>query len=135
MKSDGATRWISVPPKVERVERAETILDWEQLGIPIGLAFFVKEAQKIIARYPSPAGSIAREVPNEPAFDALAPQIEALLVSKLRGGTTAYLVSIDRAYELAGLIKTRWSGISGGEALERAVDEFFANLARETAHA
>ena len=35
---------------------------------------------------------------------------------------------IDRCYELVGMIKSRWEGISGGRAIEGAVADFFASL-------
>jgi hypothetical protein len=128
MKSDGSTRWLFVPPKSVRVDAD---LDWDRLGVPIGLAFFVNEGDKMIARYPSPAGTTAHEVPPAPAFDALVPHLEALLVCRLHGVHGAYVVSIDRAFELAGLVKKHWSGISGGETIEPLVRDFFAVLEKE----
>jgi hypothetical protein len=40
------------------------------------------------------------------------------------------IVPIDRCYVLVGMIKSRWEGISGGRAIDDAVDEFFAALER-----
>ena len=40
------------------------------------------------------------------------------------------IVPIDRCYELVGMIKSRWEGISGGRAIDDAVAEFFAALER-----
>ena len=38
------------------------------------------------------------------------------------------ILPIDRCYELVGLIKSRWEGISGGAAIEQAVPEFFERV-------
>jgi hypothetical protein len=37
-------------------------------------------------------------------------------------------VPIDRCYELVGIIKATWEGISGGDAVRNAVEAFFARL-------
>ena len=38
------------------------------------------------------------------------------------------IVPIDRCYELVGMIKATWEGISGGDAVQNAVEAFFARL-------
>jgi hypothetical protein len=39
------------------------------------------------------------------------------------------IAPIDRCYELVGLIKANWQGISGGDVLETVVPAFFERLA------
>ena len=38
------------------------------------------------------------------------------------------IAPIDRCYELTGTIKAHWEGISGGSAVEDAVERFFEQL-------
>jgi hypothetical protein len=39
-----------------------------------------------------------------------------------------YLVSIDRCYELVGLIRSGWRGLSGGTEVWRTIDGFFKDV-------
>jgi hypothetical protein len=112
---------------------------WAQLQIPIGLAFFfVSEvAGAVVALYPSPAGATESElyleswnelVEANPILAGLEPEVEALVVNRLADPHVHAIVPIDRCYELVGMIKAGWEGISGGRAVERAVESFFARL-------
>ena len=38
------------------------------------------------------------------------------------------IAPIDECYRLVGIVKVAWEGISGGDALEGALDGFFAEL-------
>ena len=58
----------------------------------------------------------------------LEPDSEALLVNRTADPPQFALAPIDRAYELVGLIKLHWDGISGGTAVETAVAEYFEGL-------
>ena len=112
---------------------------WAAFGIPIGLAFFLYSSVTscVVALYPSPAGATESELRFEtwrrlternPVLDDLQPDAEALIVNRM-GDEPAYaIVPIDRAYELVGLIKVHWEGISGGTGLEAAIDRWFAEL-------
>ena len=56
-----------------------------------------------------------------------------LIVSAVqnRGGENErshYIVPIDTCYELVGLIRLKWKGLSGGEEVWQAIAEFFAGL-------
>jgi hypothetical protein len=51
--------------------------------------------------------------------------VEALLVNRARGTRQHFLVPIDDCYRLAGLIRTRWRGLSGGEEVWKEIDRFF----------
>jgi hypothetical protein len=112
---------------------------WAKFQIPIGLAFFfVRERrQGIVALYPSPAGATECElhlaawdelVAANPLLAELEPEVEALIVNRLSEPPRHVVVPIDRCYELVGMIKSRWEGISGGRAMDDAVAEFFASL-------
>jgi hypothetical protein len=113
---------------------------WDALGIPIGLAFFFQSSssEHIVAFYPGPGGATESVLPmdawdalreKEPLLASMQPDVEAALVYRRKGGETrSYIVPIDACYELAGTIRSTWSGIGGGEEMERAVDAFFDRL-------
>lgn len=112
---------------------------WAQFQIPIGLAFFFVSdvAGGVVALYPSPAGATECElylaawnelVAANPVLADLEPEVEALIVNRLADPPVHAIVPIDRCYELVGMIKARWEGISGGDAVENAVEAFFARL-------
>lgn len=113
---------------------------WEALGIPIGLAFFFENAatQHIIAFYPGPAGATESQLPleawndlraREPSIDSMLPDVEAALVYRARGeDARSYIVPIDACYELVGLVRTRWTGINGGEDVQHEIEAYFARI-------
>ena len=103
---------------------------WGRFQIPIGLAFFMRTASAtgVVAFYPSPAGATESElnldawealVDRNPVLDELDPDAEALIVNRLSDPPQYVIAPIDQCYALVGLIKSRWEGISGGDALER----------------
>jgi len=90
-----------------------------------------------VALYPSPAGATECElyleawdelVSANPVLEGLEPEVEALVVNRLADPPQYAIVPIDRCYELVGMIKSTWEGISGGNAVENAVESFFARL-------
>lgn len=114
-------------------------IPWEQLSLPINLAFFVREdeAGTVSASYPSPGGVTRSTVPIDTVdeiFDAngilgsLEPRVEALLVNRLTQKTEAFVIPIDLCYELTGLIRLNWRGFSGGEDVRREMNAFFDRL-------
>jgi hypothetical protein len=114
---------------------------WAKFQIPIGLAFFfVRErGQGVVALYPSPAGATESElhlaawdelVASNPVLGELEAEVEALIVNRMCEPPRHVIVPIERCYELVGMIKSRWEGISGGSAIDDAVAEFFAGLER-----
>lgn len=118
---------------------------WASFGVPIGLAFFMFSSVTscVVAMYPSPAGATESELhfsdwrrltELNPVLDELEPDSEALIVNRLADPPLFAIVPIDRAYELVGLIKLHWDGISGGAAVETAVAGYFDGL-REAAAA
>jgi Family of unknown function (DUF5947) len=109
---------------------------WGMFRIPIGLAFLMRSsvAGGVVAFYPSPAGATESElsleaweqlVAENPVLEELDPDAEALIVNRIAEPPQYVIAPIDVCYALVGLIKSRWEGISGGDALERAVPEFF----------
>lgn len=118
---------------------ALTDAEWDQLQIPVKMAFFFVNSSldRFVAFYPSPAGATESLLPlatwaeamtANPAVAAVVPDVEALLLRRGNDGTECYLVPIDACYELVGLVKLHWKGFAGGDAVWRELDAFFANL-------
>lgn len=116
-----------------------TDAEWESLRIPIGLAFFVHGSQegRVTALYPGPAGpteslltleSWSDIVSRNEVLREMEPDVEALLVNRVCSARDYYLAPIDRCYELSGLIRMHWHGLSGGDEVWRAIGEFFSRL-------
>ena len=112
---------------------------WASFQIPIGLSFFMESTVTacVVAMYPSPAGATESELHFEswnrmlelnPVLRDLEPDIEGLMVNRLADPRVYVIAPIDRCYELTGLIKVHWEGISGGTGVEQAVAEFFEDL-------
>src|SRR5262249_34980379 len=109
---------------------------WAALAIPVAAVYFVRSADGGgTAFYPSPAGATASPLQGaawgalaaaHPVFDALAPDVEAVLVD--RSERAAWRVSIDECHRLTGLLRHRWRGIGGGDEAWSAVRGFFAAL-------
>ncbi len=119
--------------------------EWEDLALPINMAFFFHNAPegKVTALYPSPAGATESLIPLQKweALAGLAPDVEALLVNRVGSAREAFIVPIDVCYELVGIIRLHWRGLHGGEEVWQEIDRFFARLkdaadpAREGHHA
>jgi hypothetical protein len=57
----------------------------------------------------------------------LTPDVEALLANRLSGGEY-FLVPIDKCYELVGLIRSYWRGLSGGTEVWKQIGSFYDEL-------
>ena len=112
---------------------------WESLPLPINLVFFFRSTQteKVTAMYPSPAGATESLLPlatweilvtENPVLSNMKPDVEALLVNRTDTARQYYLAPIDVCYELVGLIRMHWRGLSGGEAVWREIAAFFERL-------
>jgi Family of unknown function (DUF5947) len=110
--------------------------DWDELAIPVRMAFFFRNSGmgRTVAFYPSPGGATESELPLDAWVRILAanaavadvePDVEALLIDRETG---AYLVPIDACYALVGLVRLYWKGFDGGEEAWRRIDAFFAGL-------
>jgi len=114
---------------------------WDKFEIPIGLAFFLKStlANKVVAFYPSPAGPVESLLvldawqelaATNPVIEAIEPDVEALLINRVKGARQCFRAPIDKCYGLCGLIRMHWRGFSGGTEVWDAVAAFFDELKR-----
>lgn len=114
---------------------------WDQLQIPVGIAFFFFNSSlaRPVVFYPGPAGAteslLALETWQElvgvnPILGTLNPDVEALLVRNIerRQCCDRFIVPIDACYELVGRIRQSWKGFDGGAEAWAKIDEFFADL-------
>jgi hypothetical protein len=112
---------------------------WDSLLVPVNMAFFFRSTpeERMVALYPSPAGAteslLGLEAWDEleaanPVLREMEPDVEALLVNRVGNIRAYYLVSIDRCYELVGLIRSGWRGLSGGTEVWRTIDGFFKDV-------
>lgn len=130
----GRGHYRLVPARRIRLSGVRT----DDLGVPVGLAFFVAGRDgTVAARYPSPAGATGWTV--DPAAWATAtagcaplasmrPAVEALLVNTARGAREQWLVPVDDCYRLVGVIKKAWTGLSGGHQVWTDIERFFGRL-------
>jgi hypothetical protein len=116
-----------------------TDAQWEELRLPINLAFFFRSsaAGRVVAVYPSPAGATESLLPLEawhaleeenPLLRELEPDVEALLVNRVGPARDHYRIPIDECYKLVGLIRTNWRGLSGGAEVWEVIGRFFSSL-------
>lgn len=114
---------------------------WELLQIPVGVAFFFRNASldRLVALYPSPAGATESELDPETWQTVLGagrlaallePDVEALLLRRAEGRTECYLVPIDVCYELVGRMRMLWTGFDGGAEARAALQTFFEGVER-----
>ncbi len=141
---DADTRYRVVPDRVLRLEGfVITDEQWESLLIPVNMAycFFHSPEQRVVALYPGPAGPTEsllrldawRElVELNPELAGLQPDVEGLLINRVGEGREYYIAPIDRFYELVGLIKTGWRGLSGGTEVWRDISGFFDRLRQQS---
>jgi len=101
--------------------------DGERSPSEAGVAMRAGKANRIMAFYPSPAGAMEsllslegwdELVSSNPILNHLEPDVEALLINRVqnRGGDNYrehFIVPIDTCYELVGLIRLKWKGLSG----------------------
>jgi hypothetical protein len=135
---DGA-RYRRVPRDIASLPGLAAEREWEAVPAPVGLFFILHSStiERFLMCYPGAAGVVESEltlpVRDAPrlaaALDALAPDVEALLVRADRGSREVLRVPIDLCYSLAGIVRRNWRGFDGGEA-RTAIDEFFRSLHR-----
>ncbi len=130
--SDGHYRLI--PPQ----RRPLPALAPASLGVPVGLAFFVRHTDgSVAAHYPSPAGATQWQVDEDrwreavrasPEISDLAPDVQAVLVNTAGGRAQAWLVPIDDCYRLVAVVRKGWEGLTGGDRVWPEIERFFADL-------
>jgi hypothetical protein len=112
---------------------------WNALSLPINLAFFFYDSpsKKMTALYPSPAGATESLLPlsaweslvaDNPVLATLGPDVETLLVDRVGNRRFYAIAPIDVCFELVGLIRIHWRGLSGGEEVWREIEKFFVRL-------
>lgn len=142
---DAGARYRRVPTRVRVLPDFQlTDSQWDALRLPINLAFFFRStpSERVVAAYPSPAGATEsllsldawEDLEREnPILLEMEPDVEALLVNRVGsshdvGPADYFIVPIDRCYELVGLIRTKWTGLSGGGEVWGAIARFFDEL-------
>jgi hypothetical protein len=133
-------RYKLVPRDTKRlVGFRMTDVQWESFSLPIQLAFFYHDssANRVIALYPSPGGATESLLPmaswesvtrDNPVLREMQPDVQALLVNRLKDACEYYLAPIDVCFELVGLIRLHWRGFSGGDKVWQEIEGFFARL-------
>jgi hypothetical protein len=142
--SPAAPKYRRVPLRIEYLPdfRLEEF-QWEGLGLPINLAYFLHStaAGRVVAFYPSPAGATEALPPpdawqtlveDNPSLRDLEPDVEALLVNRLGPEPMCFRVGVDQCYALVGLVRTHWRGLSGGTAVWKEIEGFFAKLRQQS---
>lgn len=137
--SAGRGRYRAVPDRyLTDPARAMSVAEWDELQIPVGLAFFLRSSRsggELTGFYPSPAGATECRLDltrwqqlaaSHPLLAAPAPDVEAALISRSDDGVEYYLVPIDACYELAGRMRLHWHGFDGGTEARQAIGDFLA---------
>lgn len=116
--------------------------EWDKLALPIGLAFIVHNSAtgKPMAIYPGPAGptesllslqSWQGIVADNASLEEMKPDVEALLINRVRGARDYFIAPVDVCFELMGLIRKNWRGLSGGQKVWLEIETFFRRLREE----
>jgi Family of unknown function (DUF5947) len=140
----GGQHYRLVPDRRVRLEDfAMDDVAWAELRLPVDLAFFFHSspAERVQAFYPSPMGATESLLQLDawrsledanPILGTLEPDVEALLVNRARGARHHHLVPISDCFELAGLIRTRWRGLTGGREVWDEIARFYDALDRRS---
>jgi hypothetical protein len=130
--------------------RPLTDADWNELQIPVAMAFFFHNSalDRVVAGYPSPGGATECELDlaawdrlaaAHPLLGTLAPDVEAIFVNRTEDGSVspgappkreAFLIPIDECYALVGELRMKWQGFDGGAEAHAALATFLDGLRR-----
>jgi Family of unknown function (DUF5947) len=130
---DRGGRYRLVPTRRERLESVGLTDEmWEELRLPVEIAFFVRSAEdRVAAYYPSPVGATESLLTFDlDVLHTLEPDVEALLVDRHKGAREHWIVPIDDCFRLVGLIRTHWQGLTGGRDVWVEIGRFFDGLER-----
>jgi hypothetical protein len=136
----GGDHYRLIPERARRIHNLD--LDehsWAALGLPVDLAFLVRStsAGRVVAHYPGAMGATESQLDlagwkeletAKPVLSTMAPDTEALLVSRVRGAAERRLLGLDDCYRLVALIRTSWRGRSAGDEVWGQLAGFFAEL-------
>ena len=141
----GETKYKRVPHRSRFLSEFHMAdAQWDELMIPVGMAFFFYNSKegRVKAYYPSPAGPteslLTLEAGDEvardnPTLKDMQDDVEALLVNRLGDAREYYLAPLDKCYELVGLIRLNWKGLSGGAEVWKEIRQFFSKLKERSA--
>ena len=133
-------RYRAVPEHVYHDPgRPLTDADWNELQIPVAMAFFFYNSAlgRVVAGYPSPGGATECELDLAawdrlaavyPLLGTLAPDVEAILVN--RRDNEVFLIPVDECYALVGELRMKWQGFDGGAEARAALAAFLDGLRR-----
>jgi hypothetical protein len=121
--------------------RPLTDADWNELQIPVAMAFFFCNSSlgRVVAGYPSPGGATECELDlaawdrlaaAHPLLATLAPDVEAIFVNRTEAGNEIFLIPIDECYSLVGELRMKWQGFDGGAEAHAALATFLDGLRR-----
>ena len=131
---DRGGRYRLVPTRRERLEGVGLTDEmWEELRLPVEIAFFVRSSaeDRVQAYYPSPMGATESLLTFDlDVLHTLEPDVEALLVDRHKGAREHWIVPIDDCFRLVGLIRTHWQGLTGGRDVWVEIGRFFDGLER-----
>ncbi len=131
-------KYRAIPERIcHDPERPLDPMDWNELQIPVTMAFFFRNSalDRVVAGYPSPGGVTECELDLEawdrlavayPLLAELAPDTEAIFVNK----EEVFLIPIDMCYSLVGELRLYWQGFDGGAEVREALDKFLTGLRR-----
>jgi hypothetical protein len=133
-ESAGHGRYRAVPDRYLAAVPL-TAAEWDELQVPVGLAFFLHSSAlgELTAFYPSPAGATQCELDlaawrrlevSHPLLAAAAPDVEAVLVSNGDAGAGLFVVPVDVCYELVGRMRLLWRGFDGGSEARQSIAAF-----------
>jgi hypothetical protein len=133
-------RYRGVPDRYVRdPSRTLSVAEWDELQIPVGLAFFLHSSQRgeVSGFYPSPAGATeclldlpawARLAKAHPLLHAAEHDVEAVLICRNGSDVEYFIVPIDACYELAGRMRMLWKGFDGGTEARESIEAFLAGV-------
>jgi uncharacterized protein DUF5947 len=138
----GGGRYRKVPDRyLHDPSRPMSTAEWDELEIPVGLAFFLHSSQvgEVAGFYPSPAGvtecrldlsAWARIAQAHPLLAAIEPDVEAALITRSDKTSVVehFVVPIDTCYELAGRMRMLWKGFDGGTEARQSIAEFLGGV-------
>lgn len=127
-------RYRPVPVRARRL--ADFVLDdlaWISLGVPVGLALFVRDGRTgtISAHYPNPAGTTTASIDQDswavlagpnPCLAELDAGVQGLLVDRLREPAEYWLLPLDECHRLGTVLR------DGTGRFEDRVERFLARV-------